>query len=417
VVEAVARTEETHAAPNRTAGRRRVAFLNTHPIQYVAPLYAYLNQSPDIEPVALYLTDLSVRGDVDKQFGRTVVWDIDLLAGYEHHFVGSDWKTARPDSFLSLKGSGLWRAIGSGRFDALVLHGHNFLANLVALAAARFHRIPVFYKAETHLLLPRSRTKAALRPLTLKPIFAQMHGFLAISSLNRDFYRALGVRDERIFSFPYTVDNDRYMASSALTPDERRAKRAELGLAEGVPTIVYASKFMPRKHPDDLIRAAQKLARDGVELELLMVGTGEMESELRALAAGEPRLKVVFAGFKNQTELPAVLGACDLFVLPSEDEPFGLIFNEAMCARLPVVASEEIGCVPDLVHSGDNGATFTARDVDGLAEAMRPILADPELRERMGRRSFEIIQGWNYQRNLEGLRSALATVPARGKKG
>jgi len=59
----------------------RIAVLNSHPIQYFAPLYAYLNKSPDLEVTALYLSDFSIRGGKDAGFGREVKWDVDLLAG------------------------------------------------------------------------------------------------------------------------------------------------------------------------------------------------------------------------------------------------------------------------------------------------------------------------------------------------
>lgn len=390
--------------------RRRVGFLNSHPIQYAAPLYAYLNRSDDIEPVGLYLTDFSLRGDVDRQFGRAVAWDIDLLEGYEHRFVQRDWRTARPDRFWSLKGRGLWSAIGEARLDALVVHGHSFLADLVALAAARARGIPVFYKAETNLLLERTRLKAAVRPAALKALFSQVHGFLAIGSRNRQFYRSLGIDESRIFFFPYTVDNARFLRSAELTSDRREQIRSELGLASGVPVVVYASKFTARKRPGDLVRAARLLTGQGHELQLLLIGTGEEEAGLRALAAEEPRLNIVFAGFRNQTELPALLAASDIFVLPSQNEPFGLIVNEAMCAGLPVVASEEIGSVADLVLPGENGFTFAAGDVEGLADALRPLLADPERREAMGRRSREIVARWSYRENFEGLRAALESL-------
>lgn len=387
-----------------------MAFLNSHPIQYAAPLYAYLDRTPDIEPVALYLSDFSLRGAVDRQFGREVVWDIDLLAGYEYHFVGPNWRTDRPDGFFDLKGAGLWQALGSGGFDALVLHGHNHLANLVALAAARFHRIPVLYKAETHLLLPRSRFKGALRPAALRALFSQVAGFLYIGSRNRAFYRSLGIADDRLWFYPYTVDNDRFRAYDASTSRERIATRRSLGLADDVPVVTYASKFMPRKHPDHLILAAKQLIERGSHLQLLMIGSGELEGELRALADSEPRLKTVFAGFMNQSELPRALGASDVFVLPSEDEPFGLIVNEAMCAGLPVVASEEVGCVGDLVRDGENGATFAAGDVAGLAAALGSIVDDPALRAQMAERSITIIAAWAYSENLAGLRAALSQI-------
>ncbi|MBN8806910.1 MAG: glycosyltransferase family 4 protein [Sphingomonas sp.] len=390
--------------------RTRVGFLNSHPIQYAAPLYAYLNRSPDIEPVAIYLTDFSLRGAVDKQFGQAIRWDIDLLAGYEHHFVGRNVGTAEPYGFFSLASPAIGSAILRLDLDALVLHGHNYAANLIALAAARAAGIPVFYKAETHLGLPRSGIKSRLRPATLKTLFSQMAGFLAIGTKNAAFYRSLGIADAKIHFYPYTVDNDRFVTASALTATERASKRAALGLSSDGTVMLYASKLTHRKHPDDLLAACQILAREGRPVELLFVGTGELNAALQQQARSEPTLPVHFAGFVNQTELPAAFAAADVFVLPSEDEPWGLIFNEAMCAGLPVVGSEEIGCVGDLVRPGENGAIFNARDVGGLVDALRPLVCDQALRRRYGERSRQIIDRWSYAENLAGLRAALVSV-------
>ena len=394
----------------RDGGRTRVGFLNSHPIQYAAPLYAYLNRSPDIEPVAIYLTDFSLRGAVDKQFGQAVRWDIDLLAGYDHHFVGKRFTTAEPYGFLSLATPAVGTAIRRLKLDALVLHGHNYAANLIALAAARIARIPVFYKAETHLGLPRGGLKSTLRPVALKALFSQMAGFLAIGTKNREFYLSFGIPESKIHFYPYTVDNDRFIAASALSENERAAARAALGLSPERTVILYASKFTPRKHPDDLLAACQILAREGTPVELLLVGTGEMRESLKQTAALEPALPVHFAGFINQSQLPATFATADIFVLPSEDEPWGLIFNEAMCAGLPVVGSREIGCAGDLVRPGENGDVFDARDVQGLVAALRPLVDDLQLRRRYSARSREIMSHWSFAENLAGLRSALSSV-------
>ena len=87
-----------------------------------------------------------------------------------------------------------------------------------------------------------------------------------------------------------------------------------------------------------------------------------------------------------------------------------MVINEAMCAGLPIVASSEIGSVPDLVYDGRNGRTFSAGNVRGLADALRPLLTNPELRLRMGKASQEIIAGWSYAEFRPGLHAALASV-------
>jgi glycosyltransferase involved in cell wall biosynthesis len=149
---------------------------------------------------------------------------------------------------------------------------------------------------------------------------------------------------------------------------------------------------------------------------VLMVGSGELEHQLRAFCAEHALDNVVFTGFVNQSELPALYGASDVFVLPSEHEPWGLAVNEAMCAGLPVVVSREVGCVADLVEDGVNGYTPAAGDIDGLARALQRLIGDDQLCLRQGRASNARILQWGYQQCLDGIRSALAGLEFRGSK-
>src|SRR5581483_11110384 len=108
------------------------------------------------------------------------------------------------------------------------------------------------------------------------------------------------------------------------------------------------------------------LNREEMPFHLAMVGSGEMEPRLRAMARELALTNVCFSGFVNQSALPRYYGACDLFVLPSVDETWGLAINEAMCAGLPILASAELGCVPDLVRDGRNGRIFPAGGITAL---------------------------------------------------
>lgn len=401
---------EPRSRGGKAAGKSRVAFVNTHPIQYFTPLYRHINRSDDLEAVPVFLSDHGLKDAVDPGFGQRVSWDIDLLEGLEPVFLpGADrrklgrgaWRMVAPQ---------VWSEIRGGGYDAVVVHGPAIPANYVALAAARSIGIPIFNRSETHLGLRRSAFGGTVRSLLVPHVYARFDGVLAIGSANRDFFLAMGVPEDRISMFPYTVDNDRLIAASRMDAGDRAAFRARIGAKEGRPAVLFVSKLQRRKRPDDLIRAARRLAAEGLEFDLIIAGTGEMESELKRLAAEgtDQGLNISFPGFFNQSEMPKLLGACDVFVLPSDNEPWGLIINEAMCASLPVVASREIGSVRDLVREDENGRLFEAGDIAGLADALRPILADPALRERMGRKSGEIISQWNYQRCEEGLRDALA---------
>ena len=124
-----------------------------------------------------------------------------------------------------------------------------------------------------------------MRDAVLSVFYRFVDAFLAIGSANRAYYRALGVPDSRIFDAPYAVDNDRFVAGADAAADERAELRRRYGLPIDQPVVLYASKFTRRKHPDTVVRAMSALWAAGHRVTLFMVGSGEMEQELRDLAA------------------------------------------------------------------------------------------------------------------------------------
>ena len=403
----------TSRVPARGAAERRarLAIVCSHPIQYAAPLYAYLSRDSDLALTVLYASDVSLRGERDPGFGERVAWDVDLLAGYDSVFLGRRHRTRSVRGFWSLVCPELVSELSRRRYDVVWVHGQQFAADVLAFALAKLRGLPVMTRGDTHLDLPVPPLRRALRRRLLGMQYRHIDRFLAVGSKNRDYYRAYGVPDERIFRVPFSVDNARFGRASALPPAERRARRARLGVSDERPVLLYASKLMRRKHPDDVLRAAAKLLGDGLALHVVVAGSGELDAELRRLAAGlELREHVSFVGFVNQSELPALYGACDVFVLPAEHEPWGLCVNEVMCAGLPLVLGAGVGCAVDLLEPGVNGATCEAGDPVSLASALEPLVRDPALRRRMGEASRHRIATWDYEQCRLGVRAALASL-------
>src|SRR5262249_31053857 len=266
-------------------------------------------------------------------------------------------------------------------------------------------------RGETHLGLPTRRIKSVLRRPVMGALYRLCDRLLAIGSANAAFYRAIGVSKDKIFLVPYSVDNERFVRSATLDARQRLDIRERFGVPADRPVVLYAAKFIPRKRPGDLLEAVRRLnSNTDRRFTVLMVGSGELEHQLRAFCAEHALDNVVFTGFVNQLELPALYGASDVFVLPSEHEPWGLAVNEAMCASLPIVVSRELGCVADLVHDGVNGYTPAAGDVSGLAGALQRLIEDEGLRRRQGQASLARILQWGYPQCLDGIRSALVDL-------
>jgi glycosyltransferase involved in cell wall biosynthesis len=144
---------------------------------------------------------------------------------------------------------------------------------------------------------------------------------------------------------------------------------------------------------------------------LLIIGDGEERAALEESARGSAYGQDVrFLGFKNQTELPAYFSLCSVFVLPSVQEPWGLVVNEVMDAGRAVIVSDDVGCQPDLVEDGVNGRVFPAGDVGALLEALADVLRSPERAQAMGAAGLAMIQKHSFEEDVEGLRQALGDV-------
>ena len=165
---------------------------------------------------------------------------------------------------------------------------------------------------------------------------------------------------------------------------------------------------MARKRPGDLLEAWARLAPQSKQRPyLLYVGDGELRNQLEARAKELGAEAVRFLGFKNQSELPAYYDLCDVFVMPTVFEPWGLVVNEVMNAGKAVIASDQVGCAPDLVRDGYNGFVYRAGDVADLHRVLRRALNDRTGLVEMGRRSLEMINRWSFEEDVHGLRAAL----------
>jgi glycosyltransferase involved in cell wall biosynthesis len=398
-----------------TRGRPlRLAYFVSHPIQYQAPLLRRIAREPDIELEVFFSSDRSVRGYMDEGFGVKVEWDVPLLEGYSSHFLPRWIDDAKEPAPWRPLNHGIFRTLEQGQFDAVWSHGYSTANSLRVIAIAAMLDIPVLLRAESNLHdRARSMTKLLAKECFFRMLRPQISAVLAIGEANARYWRHYLGEDVSIFHMPYAVDNDFFQQRAAEAAPGREALRVELGLDAGRPVLLFASKLQERKCCGDLLTALALLqARRPPLLRpyLLIVGDGEERQKLEQQASHDSELRraVRFLGFRNQTELPRYFDLCDVFVLPSRHEPWGLVVNEAMNAGRAVIVSDDVGCQRDLVREGETGAVFPAGDVPGLAAAIERVLATPETAMRMGARGKTHIAEYTFGQDVAGLRAALA---------
>ena len=395
---------------------KKLAYIVTHPIQYQAPLLRLVAASGDIDLKVFFLSDLSLHTHHEAAFGHSFKWDVNLTDGYAWEMLPRLGLGVSTPLRPWWPVQGLRRRLAAGGFDAVWVHGWSHVGLRQAARAARSLGLPLLLRAETTPTTSRATgLKRWLRDRHLRALLDQAAGVLCIGSRNREFYQQFGVPAGKLFSMPYAVDNQVFQARSQAAAAGRETLRKKLGLEPGRPVILFAAKFIPVKAPGDLLAACQRLWRStGTPAArpkpcLLLVGDGPLRTGLEAAAGALNGTDVRFLGFRNQTELPALYDLCDLFVLPSNFEPWGLVINEVMNAGKPVIATSCAGAAPDLVKPGFNGWIYPAGDIAALAECLAQAFGSADL-PAMGRRSLEIINTWDFQADLDGLRTAVHQV-------
>ena len=389
----------------------RLAYLVSHPIQYQAPLLRLIAADPDIDLTVFFCSDYSLREHKDKGFGQTIKWDVPLVEGYRHVFLPS-FAAGGPPTALRPINHGLAGYLKDGDYDVLWVHGYMRLYHLISMWRARRQGRIVLNRDEAWAYsAARGPIKAIVKRLFYALLRRVCHGWLVIGTANRDYYLASGMQEQTLFTVPYAVDNSAFATRAAKAAKSRDELRSELNLEDGRPVVLYASKFMERKRPEDLVAAFAKIVTepDARRPYLVLVGDGDRHDALLDLTKSlNIEQSVRFAGFRNQSELPRFYDLCDVFVLPSLLEPWGLVVNEVMNAGRAVIVSDQVGSAADLVKKGENGLIFPAGNVDALADALRQVLSNPERCKAMGEKSRQIIGAWGFQQDVAGLKQALA---------
>lgn len=385
----------------------RLAILTSHPIQYQAPLFRALARRLELE--VLFAHRQSPAQQAAAGFGTAFDWDVDLLEGYPSRFLANRARRPGVDHFRGCDTPEVGAIIERGRFDAVLVTGWHLLCYWQAIRASQRLGTPVLVRGDSHLGSPRSLAKRLVKAGLHRWLIRQFDGFLYVGTRNRDYLLHYGARAERLFFTPHFVDNAWFRTRAAAAAPARAAFRAQLGIGADQRVILFAGRLVPFKRPADIIRATALLAAgEAPDVRLVVAGTGPLQADLERLAIAS-RAPVTFAGFRNQSELPACYDLADVLVLSSTgSETWGLVVNEAMAAGTPVVVSEAVGCAPDLVD-GRTGRTVPHGDVPALAGAILATLGskhEPAVQAALAAK----MSTYSVETAVDGVLRALAHV-------
>lgn len=387
----------------------KVGYLVSHPIQYQSPMLKYISEKLSVDLEVLFLSNMSVEGYRDTEFGFDVKWDTPLLNGFKYKFLNIIC-FQKKITFLFPLCLGIYSELKKSQYDYLWVHGWGSLTNILAIISAKKLGVKVLIRGESNMLLPKgSRIKQISKSIFLNWLFKKISYFMAIGTLNKQFYEFYGVENEKIIMMPYAVDNQFFQSQSQNYKSKVSEFKKLNNINKDSKIILYASKLTKRKNSIDLLLAYEKLLNSFPSNKpyLFFVGSGEEHLKLSKIVSERRLNRVRLCGFKNQSQLPDYFEACDIFVLPSSAEPWGLVVNEVMNHSKPVLVSDEVGCGMDLVEDGVNGFIFKCGDIDDLSNKLMELLENNEKLACFSVNSLNKINSWSFEEDLSGLKEVL----------
>jgi len=385
----------------------RLAYVTTHPIQYQAPLFRQLAALDGVAFKVFFASAIGLESYVDTGFNRDVKWDVPLVDGYDHELVPSAVAKPAVERFLGLVNPRMPGRVLAWQPDVVIVHGYAHLTEHLVMTACRARGVPVLLRGESNLLAERPQVRLAAKVMFAPYLRACIAGALAIGALSREYFIHYGVAPERVFVAPYTVDNDFFFARAAAAAERARAWRAELDIPADATVVGFAAKLSAVKDCKTLIEAFGRAAVPNSALAI--VGDGPLRQALEEQSRTFPNACIRFAGFANQSQMPAAYALGDVFALPSTFEPWGLAINEAMTQARPVIVSDQVGCAPDLVDR-KIGWVFPAGDVDALVALLRSALSDRTRLQTMGATSRQRIASWGIPETAAAMVAAAEAV-------
>ena len=278
----------------------------------------------------------------------------------------------------------------------IVIPGYGHPAMRAAASWAKQRSIPkVLLSDSNHFDKPRNLIVEKIKGTWIRQNFDS--AFVAGSNA-ADYLSKLGFPKERIWRGYDVVDNHHFKEKSKESREQKDKLRKKLKLPDNY--FLYVGRFSSEKNLSRLLKAYKLYCQEVRKKpwSLVLVGSGSQEQHLKKEAANLSLKNVFWYSFKQIDELPHYYALASAFILPSVSEPWGLVINEAMACGLPILLSQQCGCLLDLVFPGLNGYVFDPLKVKRIAAAMISISSksNTELKQ-MGQMSNQIIDCYTPQ--------------------
>ncbi len=272
------------------------------------------------------------------------------------------------------------------KYDAIVVCGYSSPTAILAMAWLRLHRIPFYMEVDGGLI----RQDSKLKHFVKKSLVCMADQWLSTGRYTTQYLAYYGAKEERIIQYPFSSLYERDILKIPVSRSEKEALRRELEIPEKH-MILTIGQMIHRKGFDVLLQAAKDLPED---VGIYIVG-GEATDTYLKLREELGLKNVHFPGFQKKDRLAKFYKAADLFVLPTREDIWGLVINEALAYGLPTITTDRCVAGLELIEDGINGYVVPVEDAKTLAQKIHAVLTSDM--EKMGQAALEKVRPYTLE--------------------
>ncbi len=225
------------------------------------------------------------------------------------------------------------------------------------------------------------------------------NGYIAYGTQAKKYLLSLGADPSKIFISFNTTNLEYYKKRSAFYKKNKFIEKKKLGL-ENKKIILYYGQFIERKGIDILIKAFVFLKKEIDNIALIIIGSGQLKQSLKELISSLNIKDAVILNDVGDKGICKFYAIADIFVLPSIEEVWGLVLNQAIVSGLPAIASDKVGGSDDLIKNGVNGFIFSAGDSISLYEAIKKLISSENLAKNFSEEGLKMIKDFYPQKTV-----------------
>lgn len=274
-------------------------------------------------------------------------------------------------------------------YDVVIIGGYSTPTGMLAILTMRTKKIPFILNSDGGFIKDDSIYKGGVK----RYFISRAAWWLSSGQGTKDYLAHYGAHKERIFIYPFTSLREKDISATPAKHEEKILLRDKLGIS-GSKVVLCVGQFIHRKGFDTVIDAWAQVPKD---FTLIIVGSGPDRIKYENMIADRQLSNIKIVGFQSKQMLKQYYRAADLFLMPTREDIWGLVINEAMAQGLPILTTDKALSAHELVTEGRNGFFISPDNKDRMAQKLGEMLSDIKMLTHMGEQSLSVIRDYTIE--------------------